>query len=88
MKLSKLLIYLTKMGLVELTQRTKSSYSFLRFRQQKSHKKKEKKYISGSTAVITHITKDKIKCTNCGDSRVILIGDKGIVKISRDHKPE
>ena len=45
-------------------------------------------FCSGSTAVITHITKDKIICANCGDSRAILIGDKGIVKISRDHKPE
>ena len=45
-------------------------------------------FCSGSTAVITHITKDKIICANCGDSRAILIGDNGIVKISRDHKPE
>ena len=45
-------------------------------------------FCSGSTAVITHITKDKIICANCGDSRAILIGENGIVKISRDHKPE
>ena len=45
-------------------------------------------FCSGSTAVITHITKDKIICANCGDSRAILISENGIVKISRDHKPE
>jgi serine/threonine protein phosphatase PrpC len=47
-------------------------------------------YCSGSTAVVIHITKEKIICANCGDSRAILISDKnnGIIKMSRDHKPE
>lgn len=47
-------------------------------------------YCSGSTAVVIHITKEKIICANCGDSRAILISDKNndIIKMSRDHKPE
>ena len=46
-------------------------------------------FCSGSTAVVVHITKDKIICANCGDSRSILINGLGnIVKLSRDHKPE
>ncbi len=46
-------------------------------------------FCSGSTAVIVHITKEKIICANCGDSRGILINGLGnIVKLSRDHKPE
>ena len=47
-------------------------------------------YCSGSTAVVIHITKEKIICANCGDSRAILISEKnnGIIKMSRDHKPE
>ena len=46
-------------------------------------------FCSGSTAVIVHVSKDKIICANCGDSRSILINGLGnIVKLSRDHKPE
>ena len=47
-------------------------------------------FCSGSTVVLVHITKEKIICSNCGDSRAILISslNNGIIKISRDHKPE
>ena len=47
-------------------------------------------YCSGSTAVVIHITKEKIICANCGDSRSILISEinNGIIQMSRDHKPE
>lgn len=45
-------------------------------------------FCSGSTAVVVHVTKEKIICANCGDSRAILIKDNGIGKLSRDHKPE
>jgi serine/threonine protein phosphatase PrpC len=47
-------------------------------------------YCSGSTAVVIHITKEKIICANCGDSRAILISEinNGIIQMSRDHKPE
>ena len=46
-------------------------------------------FCSGSTAVIVHVSKEKIICANCGDSRSILINGLGnIVKLSRDHKPE
>ena len=47
-------------------------------------------FCSGSTAVIVHVTKEKIICANCGDSRAIVISgvNNGVVKISRDHKPE
>ena len=46
-------------------------------------------FCSGSTVVIVHISKEKIVCANCGDSRAILINGLGnIVKLSRDHKPE
>ena len=46
-------------------------------------------FCSGSTAVIVHVSKEKIICANCGDSRSILINGFGnIVKLSRDHKPE
>ena len=46
-------------------------------------------FCSGSTAVIVHISKEKIICANCGDSRAILINGLGnVVKLSRDHKPE
>ena len=46
-------------------------------------------FCSGSTAVIVRVTKEKIICANCGDSRAILINGLGnIVKLSRDHKPE
>ena len=46
-------------------------------------------FCSGSTVVIVHISKEKIICANCGDSRAILINGLGnIVKLSRDHKPE
>ena len=48
-------------------------------------------FCSGSTVVIVHISKEKIICANCGDSRAILIsgnnGCSSIVKLSRDHKP-
>ena len=46
-------------------------------------------FCSGSTAVLVHITKEKIICSNCGDSRAILINDinNEITKLSRDHKP-
>ena len=48
-------------------------------------------FCSGSTAVIVHITKEKIICANCGDSRAILLCRKengiSIIKLSRDHKP-
>jgi serine/threonine protein phosphatase PrpC len=45
-------------------------------------------FCSGSTAVLVHVTKEKIICANCGDSRAILISNSGIIKLSRDHKPE
>jgi len=46
-------------------------------------------FCSGSTAVVIHVTKEKIVCANCGDSRGILINGLGnIIKLSRDHKPE
>ena len=47
-------------------------------------------FCSGSTAVVVHVTKEKIICANCGDSRAILINSlsNGITRISRDHKPE
>ena len=46
-------------------------------------------FCSGSTAVVVRITKEKIICANCGDSRAILVNGLGnIVKLSRDHKPE
>ena len=46
-------------------------------------------FCSGSTAVIVHISKEKIICANCGDSRAILINGLGnVIKLSRDHKPE
>ena len=48
-------------------------------------------FCSGSTAVLVHISKEKITCANCGDSRAILITYNGtgftILKLSRDHKP-
>ena len=48
-------------------------------------------FCSGSTAVIVHVSKEKIICANCGDSRAILICLKengfSIIKLSRDHKP-
>lgn len=48
-------------------------------------------FCSGSTVVLVHISKEKIICANCGDSRAILISENGngntIVKLSRDHKP-
>ena len=48
-------------------------------------------FCSGSTAVIVHVSKEKITCANCGDSRAILICGKdngcSIIKLSRDHKP-
>ena len=45
-------------------------------------------FYSGSTVVLTHITKEKIICANCGDSRAILItNNNSIIKMSRDHKP-
>jgi len=49
-------------------------------------------FCSGSTVVLVHITKEKIICANCGDSRAILIsenkGANSIIKLSRDHKPQ
>ena len=50
-------------------------------------------FCSGSTAVVVHISKEKIICANCGDSRAILINTNNsgngttILKLSRDHKP-
>ena len=48
-------------------------------------------FCSGSTAVIVHVSKEKIICANCGDSRAILICLKengfSTIKLSRDHKP-
>ena len=50
-------------------------------------------FCSGSTAVLVHISKEKIICANCGDSRAILINSNNngngisILKLSRDHKP-
>ena len=48
-------------------------------------------FCSGSTVVIVHVTKEKIICANCGDSRAILLCRKengiSITKLSRDHKP-
>ena len=45
-------------------------------------------FYSGSTVVLTHISKEKIICANCGDSRAILItNNNSIIKMSRDHKP-
>ena len=50
-------------------------------------------FCSGSTAVLVHISKEKIICANCGDSRAILINNNNngngttILKLSRDHKP-
>jgi serine/threonine protein phosphatase PrpC len=48
-------------------------------------------FCSGSTAVLVHVSKEKIICANCGDSRAILIstnnGGSSIFKLSRDHKP-
>ena len=48
-------------------------------------------FCSGSTVVIVHVTKEKIICANCGDSRAILLCRKengcSIIKLSRDHKP-
>ena len=48
-------------------------------------------FCSGSTVVIVHVSKEKIICANCGDSRAILISgnnsSNSIVKLSRDHKP-
>ena len=48
-------------------------------------------FCSGSTVVIVHVSKEKIICANCGDSRAILIsvnnGGSSIIKLSRDHKP-
>lgn len=44
---------------------------------------------SGSTAVLSFISKDKIICANCGDSRAILINENDkIIQLSRDHKPD
>ena len=46
-------------------------------------------FCSGSTAVVIHVTKEKIVCANCGDSRDTLINRLGnIIKLSRAHKPE
>ena len=45
--------------------------------------------MSGCTLNIVVVTKDHIMMANCGDSRSILIGDKGEVLLaSRDHKPD
>ena len=48
-------------------------------------------FCSGSTVVVVHISKEKIICANCGDSRAILITYNGngytTLKLSRDHKP-
>jgi serine/threonine protein phosphatase PrpC len=42
---------------------------------------------SGSTAVTTLLTKEKIYCGNAGDSRSILVRDGKAVAMSEDHKP-
>ena len=44
---------------------------------------------SGSTVVLTFISKNIIICANCGDSRAILITEENkIIPLSRDHKPD
>ncbi|KAG1657713.1 hypothetical protein FOA52_002517 [Chlamydomonas sp. UWO 241] len=42
----------------------------------------------GSTAVVVLISKERIVCANCGDSRAVLSSTNGIVELSIDHKPD
>ena len=44
---------------------------------------------SGSTAILVHVTNEKLIVANVGDSRAILITrNKELIELSNDHKPE
>lgn len=47
---------------------------------------------SGSTCILIFLIENKLICANAGDSRAILVSQKGnadsIIQLSRDHKPE
>lgn len=44
---------------------------------------------TGTTACVVFITDTHIYCSNAGDSRAVLSrGNKGVVPLSEDHKPD
>lgn len=43
---------------------------------------------TGTTACVILITKDKIFCSNAGDSRAVLSSGDDVVPLSEDHKPD
>lgn len=44
--------------------------------------------MSGTTLNVAVISHDHIILANCGDSRAIILGDKGAILVeTRDHKP-
>ena len=45
------------------------------------------KFTDGTAALCVLITPHKIYCSNCGDSRAILVREEGFVPLSVDHKP-
>lgn len=44
--------------------------------------------MTGTTACVVLVTKDKIYCTNSGDSRAVLCKNGKAVALSFDHKPQ
>ena len=45
--------------------------------------------MSGSTLNLVVVSNEHVVMANCGDSRSIIIGDKGALLLeSRDHKPD
>lgn len=43
--------------------------------------------MTGTTACVVIVTKDKIYCSNSGDSRAVLCRDGNAIALSEDHKP-
>lgn len=45
--------------------------------------------MSGSTLILAVITPQHVILANCGDSRALILGEKGTVLLeTKDHKPE
>lgn len=44
--------------------------------------------MTGTTACVVLVTKDKIYCSNSGDSRAVLCRDGKAIALSYDHKPQ
>ena len=43
--------------------------------------------MTGTTACVVLVTKDKIYCSNSGDSRAVLSRKNDVIALSEDHKP-